>query len=56
MMDPERLVVTLLGLGLIAAVNLYFLARPAAGRAPMQRGRPGVEPGPGPADEAGRGR
>lgn len=45
-MDLVRLVVTALGLGLIAAVNLYFFARPRAGR---------VQPGPPRADESGKG-
>ena len=30
-MDLERVAVTLLGLGLIVAVNLYFFARPRGG-------------------------
>jgi hypothetical protein len=48
-MDLERLVVTLLGLGLIVAVNLVFFARPRGGHR-MPRTRPGRagEPGPGP--------
>ena len=30
-MDPARLLVSLLGLGLIVAVNLYFFGRPRGG-------------------------
>jgi len=55
-MDLERLVVTMLGLGLIVAVNLYFFARPRAGRVSRKPGRPGVKPGPKPADDAPGGR
>jgi len=55
-MDLERLVVTLLGLSLIVAVNLYFFARPGSGHPPMKPGRPDVKPGPGPADDAPAGR
>jgi len=43
MMGLDRLLVTVLGLGLIVAVNLYFFARPPGGA-----GRPGrgsCEPG-----------
>jgi hypothetical protein len=45
-MGLDRLVVTALGLGLIAAVNLYFFARPREGR---------VQAKPAPADETGQG-
>jgi hypothetical protein len=45
-MDLARLVVTVLGLGLIVAVNVYFFARPGCG---------GVRAGPVRADEAGKG-
>jgi hypothetical protein len=55
-MDLARLAVTLLGLGLIVAVNLYFFARPGAGHAPMKSGRPGVKPAPEPPDDVRRGR
>jgi hypothetical protein len=55
-MDLERLVVTLLGLSLIVAVNLYFFARPRGGHAPMKPGWPDVKPGPKPADEVPGGR
>ena len=41
-MDLERLAVTVLGLGLIVAVNVYFFARPRGGR---------VQAGPAGADE-----
>jgi hypothetical protein len=51
-MALERPVVTMLGLGLIVAVNLYFFARPGAGRVPRRPGQAGVKPGPKPADEA----
>jgi hypothetical protein len=51
-MDLARVVVTLLGLGLIGAVNLYFFARPGVGRIPRVPGHAGIQPGPGPADEA----
>jgi hypothetical protein len=56
-MDLERLVVTMLGLGLIVAVNLYFFARPQGGRR-ERRTRPGRggEPGQGPARQASPGR
>ena len=55
-MGVERLVVTVLGVGLIVAVNLYFFARPRNGRVPGKPGRPGVKPGPKPADDAPGGR
>ena len=56
-MDPGRLVVTMLGLVLVLAVNLYFFARPGAGRAPRRPGGPSLGPGPQTADEAsGEGR
>ena len=55
-MDLERLVVTMLGLALIVAVNLFFFARPGAGRVPRRPGEAGVKPGPKPADEAPGGR
>jgi hypothetical protein len=51
-MDPGRLVVTILGLALVLAVNLYFFARPGAGRAPRRPGEPSLGSGPGTADEA----
>jgi hypothetical protein len=38
-MDLERLIVTMLGLGLIVAVNLYFFARLRGGRR-----KPGTRP------------
>jgi hypothetical protein len=52
-MDLGRLIVTMLGLGLIVAVNLYFFARPrGGGRKPGTRpGRAG-ETGPGPTRRA----
>jgi hypothetical protein len=37
-MDLERLVVTVLGLGLIVAVNLYFFARPRGASRQVQAG------------------
>jgi hypothetical protein len=55
-MDLERGFVTLLGLGLIVAVNLYFFARPRAGRAPTKPGGFEVKPDPRPADDAPGGR
>ena len=39
-MDLERLVVTVLGLGLMVAVNLYFFGPPRGGRR-----KPGTRPG-----------
>jgi hypothetical protein len=45
-MDLARLLVTLLGLGLVVAVNLYFFARPRGGRVQGRSGR---------ADDAGKG-
>ena len=45
-MDLARLVVSVLGLGVIVAVNLYFFARPRGGR---------VQAGPARADETGKG-
>ncbi len=50
-MDPGRLAVTVLGLGLIVAVNLGFFARPGTRRVPGRRGRAGVKPPGGPADD-----
>ena len=55
-LDLERLVVTMLGLGLIVAVNLFFFARPRGGRVPRKPGRSDVKPGPKPADDAPGGR
>ncbi len=55
-MDLGRLAVTMLGLALIVAVNLYFFGRPRAGGASMKPGTRDVKPGPGPADEAPGGR
>jgi hypothetical protein len=46
-MNLGRLAVTLLGLGLIVAVNLYFFARPRGGRR-----KPGTRPEG--ADETGK--
>jgi hypothetical protein len=45
-MGLDRLIVTVLGLGLIVTVNLYFFARPRDRR---------VQAGPAPADETGKG-
>ena len=55
-MGVERLVVTVLGVGLIVAVNLYFFARPRGGRGKPGSGRSAVKPGPEPADETPVGR
>ena len=56
-MDPGRLVVTLLGLGLVVGVNLYFFVRPGVRRAPGRPGGPALRSGPGTADDApGEGR
>jgi hypothetical protein len=45
-MDLARVLVTVLGLGLVVAVNLYFFARPRGGRVQTRAGR---------ADESGKG-
>ncbi len=48
-----RLIVTVLGLGLIVAVNLYFFARPRDGRRkPVMQPERAGETGAGPADQA----
>jgi hypothetical protein len=46
MMDLERLVVTIVGLGLMVAVNLYFFTRPRGGSALARSGQRAVKPGP----------
>jgi hypothetical protein len=55
-MDLPRLLVTVLGVALIVAVNLYFFTRPGSGGVPGRPGRPGVKPGRVPADDAPEGR
>jgi hypothetical protein len=54
-MGLDRLLVTVLGLGLIVTVNLYFFGRPREQR-PRLKSPPASadDPGSGPGDPAGR--